>query len=55
MSYIIKRCIVCNKEIHLHKRGSHYVLKDACEHIPSEKVEYCRDSDVGLLFKPYFQ
>lgn len=51
MTYLIKRCIVCNKEIHLHKIGSHYEIRGSCDHIPKEKVEHCRESDYKILFK----
>lgn len=42
MSYKIKRCKICNKEIHIHKkqRPSGYrksVLKNKCEHIQKLK------------------
>jgi predicted RNA-binding Zn-ribbon protein involved in translation (DUF1610 family) len=53
MPYQIKRCIVCNQEIHVHKRGSHFELRGACEHIPKEKIMNCKDSDFKELFKYY--
>jgi hypothetical protein len=53
MSYIIKRCLICKKEIHLHKKGSHYDLKGACDHIPKEKVTNCKDGDFNALFMLY--
>jgi len=30
MSYIIRRCSICNKEYHVHKDGK---VKGACKHI----------------------
>jgi hypothetical protein len=53
MSYIIKRCVVCKTEIHLHKNGTHFELRGACEHIPKEKVNNCRDGDLKQLFMEY--
>jgi len=53
MGYYVKRCAVCNQEIHLHKKGSHFILKGACQHIPKEKVTNCKDSDSKQLFKNY--
>lgn len=53
MSYIIKRCIVCKKEIHLHRSGTHYDLIGACEHIPKEKINNCRETDFKQLFFDY--
>ena len=50
MSYLIKRCIVCKAEIHLHKSGTHYELRGACEHIPKGKIMNCRESDFKELF-----
>ncbi len=50
MSYLVKRCVVCNQEIHAHKRGSHYELKGSCDHIPKEKVMNCKEHDFRELF-----
>ena len=30
MSYVIKRCPICNKKYHVHKNGK---VKGACEHV----------------------
>jgi len=35
--YQIKKCRICNKHVHVHKKHHHFVVKDCCEHIDSEK------------------
>jgi len=51
MTYLIKRCVVCNAELHLHRRGTHYDIIGACQHIPKEKVTNCKECDYKTLFK----
>jgi len=36
--YRVKRCIKCNQELHAHKKNGRYVIKNACEHIDSDKT-----------------
>lgn len=33
MSYKILKCKICNHLVHVHKKGSKYLIKNACEHI----------------------
>ena len=35
MSYVIKRCDICNKAYHIHKNGR---VKGACEHIKIGRI-----------------
>jgi hypothetical protein len=36
--YRVKHCIVCNQELHAHKKKGKYVIKNACEHVDTEKT-----------------
>lgn len=35
--YRIRRCKVCNHEVHAHKKSGKFIIKDACEHIDASK------------------
>jgi len=53
MNYSIRRCIVCNKEIHVHnKKNRHgYLLKNVCEHIPNDKEKTFNESELRQYLK----
>jgi len=51
MPYQIRRCKICNQEIHVHKKASHYELSNACEHIPETMIKNIREHDIKELLK----
>lgn len=53
MNYKIRRCKICNQEIHIHnkkdKRG--LTLKNTCEHIPNGKDKLFSEKDLKEYLK----
>ncbi len=46
MSYYVKRCNVCNHPVHIHKKGSRYIIKDVCEHLEDKREVHITQSEL---------
>ena len=53
MNYSIRRCIVCDQEVHVHnKKDRHgFTLKNTCEHIPNNTNKTFTEKELGEYLK----
>jgi len=47
--YQIKRCRECRKMVHVHKKGSRFVLKNKCEHMPDD--DFISNKEISMCFR----
>ena len=47
--YTIRRCKICKKPIHVHKKETAQVFKNRCEHIPDKEKFTSKDIDLYLF------
>jgi hypothetical protein len=57
MNYTIRRCVECNKEVHIHnKKNRHgFLLRNVCEHIPNGKEKTFNESELRQYLKKPMQ
>jgi len=46
MVYQIKRCKQCNHHVHIHKKGSRFIIKNVCEHLQDKQEVHMTEKEL---------